>query len=285
MLERITHPNGVVTYQSPMLRELGVRHGFSTRIGGISRGAYATLNLGSLAKGPATDDNTLVAENFRRFRKAVGLERVMRVTVRQVHGCEVWRPPPEVESAKHKAAPEADAMISDDPQQMLTIRTADCVPILLASKDGRMVGAVHAGWRGIVAGVIEATVKVMHGKAGALTAAIGPCIGRDHFEVGPEVVEAFERAGLADPHVGDVVIADGTYDRPHIDLVEAAWVALTRAGVRRERIDHPAPGGVCTYRDEQDFYSHRRDVTHRGGAVTGRMAAVIAAGRKVLENG
>lgn len=273
MLQRVEHENGVVFYQSPLLREVGVRHGFSTRIGGVSAGAYATLNLGSLAKGPGTDDNTLVAENFRRFRRAVGLERVMRVTVRQVHGCDIWRPPPEVASAKHSSAPEADAMVSDDPAQMLTIRTADCVPVLIASADGAQVAAVHAGWRGIIAGVIEAAVGAMAKfpgpGAGRLVAAIGPCISQAHFEVDADVADQFEGAGLAG------AIAAGPGSKSRIDLAGAVRAQLERCGLPPEKVEGT---DRCTYRDEAEFFSHRRDVTHGGQRVTGRMAAVIAAG-------
>ncbi len=259
MLQRIEHENRLVTYQSPLLRELGVVHAFSTRIGGISTGDYASLNLGPLTKGGYTDHNTSVSENFRRLRKAIGAERTMRTVVKQVHGCGVWEPPPE--PVRVEDAPEADAIISDNPLHLLVIRIADCVPILMTSDDGKRVAAIHAGWRGIVAGVIPRTVE----KFGPVAAsAVGPCISAEHLGVGDEGVEAFEQAGLID------AVDRTTYAKPHVDLRRAARMQLEQAGVTAiETTDR------CTYRDHDEFFSHRRDVTHRGRATTGRLAAVI----------
>lgn len=265
MLERIEHDNGVVSYRSPLLAELGVVHAFSTRVGGVSEGRYAGLNLGSLAKGSETDANARVSENFRRLRAAVGLERVPRIAVRQVHGAEVHVAD---ETIPHeRAAPAADAIVTAHPRRMLTIRTADCVPILLADATGRRIAAVHAGWRSIVAGVVERTVAALQQKLGVepgdLTAAVGPSIGAAHFEVGEEVAAAFEAADLG----ASVRREPGA--RPHIDLRAAVRVQLCRAGVAGDRIDAT---DACTYADAATFYSHRRD-----GEPTGRMAAVIAA--------
>lgn len=259
MLERIEHPNGLVTYQSPRLREIGVIHAFSTRVGGVSDGPYASLNLGPLTKGGYTDHNTSVSENFRQLRKAIGAERTMRTVVKQVHGCEIWRPPPEPVRAGEE--PEADAMVTENPLHLLVIRVADCVPILLASKDGRRVAAIHAGWRGLVTGVIPNTVE-RFGPVGA--AAIGPCISAEHFEVGEEVVAEFDEANLND------TVDRTAYTKPHIDLRAAARLQLERAGV--VEVDTT---NRCTYRDADEFFSHRRDVTHQGQLTTGRMAAVI----------
>ena len=258
MLDRMIHANGVVTLQSPRLAAVGVRHAFTTRQGGISPPPYDSLNLASLTKGEG-DANTRVAENFRRLRHALDTPRMMRVQVHQVHRNDVYKVPPgKVEAVP----PEADAMITTDPRHLLTIRTADCVPILLASSDGGEVAAVHAGWRGVVAGVVPATVRAMACPPEALVAAVGPCICVEHFEVSEDV------AGRFDPtHV------DRTRgDRPHVDLPAAVAAQLAAAGVSAiDRTD------ACTYRDAHDFFSHRRDVTHRRLPDTGRMAAVIAA--------
>ncbi len=264
MLERIVHDNGVVTYQSPLLNARGVTHGFSTRIGGVSGGPYASLNLGSLAKTTAPDDNTSVAENFRRLRAALGTQRLKRVEVNQVHGCAVWRPADK--PVRPADAPCADAIVSDRPDAMLTIRTADCVPILLADGTGQRVAAVHAGWRGLVAGVIVQTLRELDRAWGVsssqVVAAIGPCISAAHFEVGEEVAAAFERIGL-------VEVIDRGAHKPHIDLVAAARAQLIAAGVPLGEIDVT---DRCTWRDADEFFSHRRDQ-----GVTGRMAAVITA--------
>ncbi len=268
MLERLQHFNDVVTYQSPLLNAIGkagVRHGFSTRLGGLSEGVYATLNLGSLAKGNATDANAMVAENYRRLRAALGLERVMRVTVRQVHGNAVWHPP--IKPVPEHDAPQADAMVSGEPRQMLTIRTADCVPILLATADGRFVAAVHAGWRGVVANIVAASVvklcQVAYASPEDVVAAIGPCISADHFEVGEEVASQFDAAGL-----GETIIRREAV-KPHIDLQAAVRRQLLTMDIPEDQIDgHDG----CTYAMADSFFSYRRD-----GDPTGRMAAVIAA--------
>lgn len=254
-LERVEHPGGIVTYQSPRLRAAGVVHAFTTRLGGVSTGPYASLNLGPLAKGSGGDFNTSIAENYRRLRRAMGVERLPRVECRQVHGGEVWHPRKDL--VKPADAPCADAIVCDTPGRLLVIRTADCVPVLLASRDGRQTSAIHAGWRGVVADVAPNAVRAM---SGDVIAAIGPCIGVDHFEVGEEVAQAFDAAGLGDA----VVRSPGT--RPHIDLVRAVTVQLQRCGVAEiDATDR------CTYRDAAEFFSHRRDA-----GVTGRMAAVIA---------
>ena len=323
MLERVAHGNGVVTYRSALLG--GVVHGFTTRLGGVSGGDYATLNLGTLAKGVSGDENTSVAANFRKLRAALGVERWARAEVRQVHGAEVAVAGEEV--VRPGDSPCADAIVTATPGRLLVIRTADCVPVLLAGvgwggpagPGGPVVAAVHAGWRGVVADVVAAAVAVMVGRFGVdvagLSAAVGPCISREWFEVGPEVAEAMAAAGLGEavasvpspPGKGWPLLrpgegaspnpasAKGTVnpaapspgsktrhplpggegsqiDRAHVDLAAAVALQLTRAGLERGRIDVT---DRCTYRDEAEFFSHRRDVTHRGRPGTGRMAAVI----------
>lgn len=262
MLERTQHHNGVVTYQSPLLRALGVVHAFSTRIGGISKPPYDKLNLGPLDKGDDSDANTSVAENFRRLRAALDIPKAMRFDVRQVHGRAVWPAPPA--PVRPCLVPCADAIVTAHPNQMLTIRTADCVPVLLSSSDGSVVAAAHAGWRGIVAGVLNSTLDTLrleHGVQPAdLTAAIGPHISAANFEVDEEVAAEFEQAGLA-----AAVVREG-YPKPHVDLQQAALTQLAAAGVPLERIDTT---DQCTYANAEEFFSYRR------GHPTGRMAAVI----------
>lgn len=262
MLQLNTDDARVPVFESPLLRQVGVRHGYSTRIGGVSSGPYASLNLGRLEKNSDADGNTHIAENFRRLRQALNMHQLMRIDVKQVHGSDVWQAP--AKPPRPMDAPCADALITDHPRHMLTIRTADCVPVLLASRDGRHVAALHAGWRGIVAGIVAATIEKMQTcynvSASDLVAAIGPCISVKHFEVGDEVVDAFKQAGLADAiHPGD---------KPHIDLQHAVRMQLLQCGMADDQVDG---NDCCTWRDEAWFFSHRRDA-----GVTGRMAAVIA---------
>ncbi|MCC7204868.1 MAG: peptidoglycan editing factor PgeF [Phycisphaeraceae bacterium] len=264
MLVRQEHDNGVVTYQSPLLMDLSVPHAFSTRIGGISKGPYASLNLGELAKDNATDANTAVAENYRRLREALGLTRHARSVVRQMHTGEVHVPP--AEPVRPQDCPVADALVTEHPGLLLAVRVADCVPVLLAERSGRRVAAVHAGWRGVVAGVAPNAVGVMRERFGVLpgdlVAAIGPCISLRHFEVGPEVADQFRGADLAE------VIDEKSFAKPHVDLQRSVRLQLRRAGVAEAAIDGT---DRCTFEHAEEFFSHRRDQ-----GVTGRLAAVIA---------
>ncbi len=260
-LIRTVYENKVVTYRSPLLAEAGVPHAFTTRIGGVSPKPYDSLNLAAMVNDPDADDSKNVAANFRKVRKALNCRRHIRVQVNQVHGCAVWQPPGE--PVKPVDAPRADAVATDKPGLLLMVRVADCVPVLLASSDGRVVAAVHAGWRGIVAGVVgEAVRSTAALGTDDLVAAIGPCISTKHFEVGPEVVTEFESAGL-----GSSVDHTG-YDKPHIDLAAAINQQLNQLGIGPDHIDRT---DRCTYEHAEDFFSHRRDHGR-----TGRQAALIA---------
>ncbi|MGH7179814.1 MAG: peptidoglycan editing factor PgeF, partial [Tepidisphaeraceae bacterium] len=224
------HADGLVLHCSGLLDELGVPHAFTTRLGGVSSGPFASLNLGN-PSGELKDDADLIAQNYHRVHSAIGCARHTRAWVHQVHGGEVVR----MGRDSPNAAP-ADAMITDEPQTLLAVRTADCAPILLASDDGRIVAAIHAGWRGVVARIVENTIRTMHFEPAQLTAAVGPCIGLDAFEVGTEVIDAFRR------DLG----SDAPVRSRHVDLREALRMQLLRAGVRSDRID---VSDRCTVRD------------------------------------
>jgi YfiH family protein len=273
MLHRVIHANGVVTYQSPLLNAVGVRHAFATRIGGISAAPFDSLNLGNPTGCQLQDDNAHLQKNYDLLQQAIGAGQAMRCWVRQVHGTAVGLVEPEGEGeyAEPMAAEirdrwngqtDADALITDQPNVLLTVRVADCVPLLLASRDGRVVAAVHAGWRGVVFGVAVKALQAMADRgvvAAEVIAAIGPGISLEEFEVGPEVAGEFIRAGL-----GDTVRA-GNGGKSHVDLQGAIRLQLATAGVN-------AIDGTdrCTVRNADEFFSHRRD---RG--ITGRMAAVV----------
>ncbi len=266
--EEVVHDNALVTFQSSLLRSTGVIHGFSTRCGGLSRPPRGGLDLAAPSAG-AGEANTTIAANFRLLRAALGLPRHVRIAPRQMHAADVWRAP--AGPIRPADAPDADAVITDHPDHMLVIRTADCVPVLLASGDGAVVAAVHAGWRGLVAGVIGAALgrleREFAGPASRWVAAVGPAIGVDPYEVGPEVAQAFVAAGLAQAVRQPALPAH----RPHVDLAAAARLQLLAAGVPEAGID---VCGRCTYAEPALFFSHRRDGAIAGG--TGRMAAVIA---------
>jgi polyphenol oxidase len=259
VLER-RQTNGVVYYASPLLERAGVPHAFSTRVGGVSPPPFDSLNLGNPSEGDARDDWDRIRENYRRLQHAIGWAGRERVWVHQVHGRDVA--PARRGDGEFRSGCRADAIVGDDPQRLLAVRVADCVPVLVADDDGRTVAAIHAGWRGVVAGVVTNAVAKFH-DARHLVAAIGPCIGMEAFEVGPEVLAAFQGLlGFGAP------IERRTGGKGQVDLREAVRLQLVREGVAPDRIDTT---DRCTHRDAGEFFSHRRD---RG--VTGRMAAVIA---------
>src|SRR4051812_20451979 len=190
MLERRIADNGVVVYASPLLEELRVPHGFSTRIGGVSEGVFGSLNLGN-PNGTVVDSTDNIAENMRRFLAAVGCEAKTLRRVFQVHGKHVVWMNNQFDCAQ---PPSADAIACEDERCVACVRVADCVPVLLASGDGKLVAAAHAGWRGVVAGVVPEAVRAIQSRmrdAKEIFAAIGPSIGPGHFEVGIEVLEEF----------------------------------------------------------------------------------------------
>jgi len=255
MLQRITAANGVTYYTSSLLP---VRHAFSTRIGGCSGGPFASLNLGNPNGQAVQDDYQNVWNNYRLLHSAIGVDDPTPLRVHQVHGNAV------VEVGDDQAfdcGVKADAIVSRDRRRVVSVRVADCVPVLLATVDGQTVAAVHAGWRGVIAGVVPAAVARM-GDVRNIRAAIGPCIGFDAFEVGSEVLAEFTRVfGPAAP------IRHGAGGKGYVDLRAAVRRQLLQAGMAEENIDTT---DRCTVRDAEEFFSHRRE-----NGLTGRMAAVI----------
>lgn len=234
----------------------GLAHGFTTRAGGVSPAPRASLHL---ALRP-DDEPAHVMENWERVARAVGSTAERLVLLDQVHGAEVVVATGPTGPLSTLAP--ADGVVTAVPDLLLAVRTADCVPVLLAAPGG--VGAAHAGWRGLVAGVLPRTVQALCAVAGCapseVVAAIGPHAGVDAYETGPAVVDALVGAGLARERVGVL----GPRGREHAHLAHAAEDQLTRAGVRVvERVER------CTVSDPE-FFSHRRD-----GASTGRQAGVI----------
>ncbi len=242
----------------PISAPLAARHGFFTRRGGVSEGPYAALNVG-MSSG---DDPARVLENRARAARALGADPGRLVGLHQVHGAEVirvtdpWRP---------GQGPKADAMVTDRPGIALGIVTADCAPVLFDG--GHVVGAAHAGWRGAVAGVLEAVIAAMRDMgATRITAAIGPCIRQPSYEVGPDL-----RAALIerDPQDARFLAPGVREDRWQFDL--AGYCAARLAGIAVHVVD------ADTMADADRFFSHRRR-TLAGGGPIGHQISVIACG-------
>jgi YfiH family protein len=239
-----------------------VPHGFFTRRGGVSGGAYASLNC-SLS---SQDDRDNVLENRARVARSVGAnpERLLGLT--QVHGTHVVtarEPWPAGQGEK------ADAVVTDRPGLALGIVTADCAPVLFADSGGRIVGAAHAGWRGAVTGVLEATIAAMIAlgtSAERITAAVGPCIAQASYEVGPDLRDAV----LARAPSDSGFFAPGRRaDRWQFDLAGYCAARLRAAGVGQIIVT-----GVDTLAEEDRFFSHRRRTLAKGGPI-GHQISVI----------
>jgi polyphenol oxidase len=243
----------------------GIRHAFFTRAGGVSNGLYASLNGGI----GSHDDAGHVAENRARMAAALSVAPDCLLTAYQIHS-------PHVVVAETpwpmQARPRADAIVTRTPGLAIGVSTADCGPILLADPVARVIGAAHAGWRGALAGVIEATVVAME-RFGAtrrgIVGALGPCIAQASYEVGPEFVAAFAAVGEAVPRF----FAPSRKARHSMfDLNACIADRVARAGIGRFedlRLD--------TYADERRFFSYRR-ATHRKEPDYGRLVSAIALG-------
>jgi YfiH family protein len=246
----------------PITTALPARHGFFTRQGGVSEGAYASLNC-SLS---GQDRREAVLENRARAARAVGLDAVALVGLTQVHGTAVVR---VAEIWEAGAGPQADAMVTDRPGIGLGIITADCAPVLFADPQAGVVGAAHAGWRGAVAGVLEATAAAMAALGAVperMVAAIGPCIAAGSYEVGPDVREAV----LARDPSAARWLADGRPGRWQFDLPGYCAARLTETG-----IGTVLSTALDTLTDAERFFSHRRR-TLAGGGPIGHQISVVA---------
>ena len=231
-------PEGPQALASPLLP---ARHAFFTRRGGVSRGLYASLNCGR----GSGDDPAAVEANRAAAARALGVEPDALATVRQIHSARAV-------TVRGPGAPEeADALVTDRPGLALGVLTADCAPVLLCDAEAGVAGAAHAGWRGALGGVIEATVEAMAAlgaRPGRIAAAVGPCIGPAAYEVGPE----FEARFLdRDPASGRFF--DRGAERPRFDLPGYVLHRLRAAGVGRAGWT-----GHCTHDDAARFFSHRR---------------------------
>lgn len=238
----------------------GVRHGFFTRRGGASSGVYEGLNCGPGSR----DQAVAVRMNRARVAEALGVAPDRLLSLHQVHSARAVIAGPEGWTDR----PEADGMATDRPGIALGILTADCAPVLFHDPEARVIGAAHAGWRGALDGVLEATIEAMESlgaQAGRVRAAVGPTISQRAYEVGQEFLDAF---AVEDPSWLRY-FANGMSGRYQFDLPGFVLARLRAAGVAE------AGGiGACTYSDPSRFFSFRR-TTHAGEADYGRLISAI----------
>ncbi len=229
----------------------GVKSLFTTRLGGVSQGVFASLNLGA----HVGDDSAAVVENRRRLGALLPAKPIW---LNQVHGIAVHA----ISGDSADTAPVADAAMTLQRNRCCAVLVADCLPILFCDTGGTCVAATHAGWRGLAAGVIERTIEAMPVAPQYLVAWLGPAIGAGAFEVGRDVVEAFTKHEPASRRAFQPIAgSDGKY---LADIFELARQRLAKAGV--EQI---FGGGDCTFSTPVRFFSHRRD------GRSGRMAAIV----------
>ena len=256
---------GEVLYLSyPMIEETGlVKHGFSTRIGGVSEGIFQSMNL-SFNRGDS-DEN--VAENYRRISEAIGVDVSCLVKSVQTHTTNVHQVTKE---NKNDLLQDVDGLITNEPNLCLVTSYADCVPLFFLDPVHKAIGLSHSGWRGTVGKIGENTLQKMHQTYGTnpedVIAAIGPSICQDCYEVSQDVIEKFKEA--FDKKHWDVLFYKKENQKYQLNLWKANEIILLEAGVKRE---HLAVTNVCTNCNPDVLFSHRASQGKRGG-----MAAFMA---------
>ena len=244
----------------PFDRISGIKHGFSTRLGGVSRGIYESMNL-SFTRG---DDDAAVRENFRRFCDAIGVSAENVVISAQTHTTNVYNATAADRGRGITFArgyTDVDGLLTDEPDVVLCTQYADCVPLFFVDPVRRVIGTSHAGWRGTAAGMARVTVERMHTDYGCepadILVGIGPSIGRCCFEVDAPVLEAFAATEVFD----DTCCTDDGNGKFHIDLWEINRRFLLKSGVK---LDHITVTDVCTRCHPDALWSHRYCGKERG---------------------
>jgi polyphenol oxidase len=239
----------------------GIQYGFFLRSGGVSEGVYASLNCGRGSK----DDPVHVEENRARVALTLGVASEKLIGPRQVHShkavivADIWQA---------DGAPEADAIVTNIPGLAVCVLTADCAPVLMADADAGVIAAVHAGWRGAKAGVIESAIEAMESlgaRAARISAAIGPAISAAAYEVSPDFKSAF----LIDGEANEQYFEQRPGSRPHFNLPAFVKHRLSSSGVTNIK-----DIGVCTYENESILFSFRR-TCHRFESDYGRQISAI----------
>lgn len=256
-----------IMLQSNSLAALdGIRHAFFTRAGGVSSGCYESLNSGV----GSSDEPAHVAENRARMAAAIGVVPERLISAYQIHSPTVVIAETPWSAA---ARPKADAIVTRVAKLAIAVSTADCGPILFADAQAGVIGAAHAGWRGALSGVAEATIAAME-RCGAdrsrIVAALGPMIRQQNYEVGPEFVMQFTKD---DPENGRFFRDGARAGHAMFDLAGYIAARLARAG-----IGHVEDLGRCTYAEPQTFFSYRRSVHLREPDYGRHLNAIALAG-------
>ena len=264
--------NDIEVLQLPgMSRYCNISHFITTRHGGVSKDAYASLNMG-LYSG---DDEELIRRNYDLLSDYIGIDKEKIIVPHQTHGTDVLAFDERLLSldaeVKQELLEGVDALVTDVPGICVSVLTADCVPVLLYAPDKEVVASVHAGWRGTVKGIVGNTIYVMAEKYGVdasnIVAAIGPSISLPSFEVGDEVLAAFADSGLwTESELKEISIRNAITGKAHIDLWKANSLQMLHYGVRAENIE---VSGICTYTDNQNFFSARRLGINSGRIMSG----------------
>ena len=268
----ITHPEylNLLFFRSLQYFDTKIQHFSTTRNGGVSSGAFESLNLGNYS-----DDSSLnIFENRTRVARNFHLEADQLMTPHQTHGNKVLLVDHAFLNLSNRSKIEKsygyDASITRESGFFLCVTTADCVPILLYDKEKEAIAAIHAGWRSTAGQIVENTINAMKTHFGTSTenivAAIGPAIGIEHYEVGSEVIAAFQKNGI---EMNDAVCYQNSNSgKSHVDLKEINKQILTKMGVPADQIEKTS---YCTYSNENMFFSARRQSIHSGRMLTGIM--------------
>ena len=257
------------------LNALGsIKHGFFTRKGGVSSGVYSSLNCGF----GSDDRHEDVRENRNRLVRALGVADAPLISPYQIHSADVaiaveaWGPNEGVTKGLTEGpneAPKADAIVTKTRRLAIGVLSADCTPILFCDENAGVIGAAHAGWRGAVGGIIEATIEAMISIGASknnIRAGVGPCLHQKSFEVGLDFYDQFIAVA---PEYDQFFIQNSNQERPHFDMPGFVMHRLREAG-----ITNTENTSLCTYENESLFFSYRRN-THQKCSDYGRQMSAI----------
>lgn len=257
----INEKNGVVFLTFPKLVKAGVKHGFSTRLGGVSTGVLGTMNL-SFTRGDLREN---VQENFRRIADAIGFEADKLVFSAQIHETELRKVTKENcgEGILRETKPGIDGLATNETEVPLYTSYADCVPLLFFDSEKKVVAMAHSGWRGTAARIGEKMIRFMEEEYGShaenIIAAIGPSICRNCYEVSEDVAQAFRKTFL--PEQLTQIFDEKGQGKYQLDLWEANRIILTEAGILPNHLDIT---DLCTCCNSDKLFSHRASQGQRG---------------------